>query len=168
MQTIQKKVCVLGDFAVGKTSLIRRYVEGIYDETYLTTVGVVVSRKTIDFPDVTLNLLIWDLAGGYDYVKVGYLRGTAGAFVVCDLTRESTLPALRAYVHALAQVSEHAKVVLLANKADLVDTRVTTDEQLSAMSQELAAPMLVTSARTGYQVEVAFRSLADSLLDHVT
>jgi small GTP-binding protein len=168
MQTIQRKVCVLGDFAVGKTSLIRRYVEGIFDESYLTTVGVVVSRKTITYADASLNLLLWDLAGGQDFYNPSYLGGLAGAFVVCDLTREATLPTLRAYVRVIGQANERAKVILLANKSDLVEMRVTSDEQLNAISQELGSPLIVTSAKTGDQVESAFRTLADSLIGRST
>ncbi len=79
MKTHQKKICLLGDFAVGKTSLIRRYVEGIFDEKYLTTVGVVVSRRMLVREHDSINLLIWDLAGGRDFSHTGYLIGVSGA-----------------------------------------------------------------------------------------
>ncbi|MBK8429800.1 MAG: hypothetical protein IPL28_00260 [Chloroflexi bacterium] len=64
MNTIQKKVCLLGDFAVGKTSLVRRFVEGRFDDRYLSTIGVKISRKTITRAEYILNLLVWDLGRG--------------------------------------------------------------------------------------------------------
>ena len=89
MSAVQKKVCLLGDFAVGKTSLIRRYVEDRFDDKYLSTIGVKISRKIVQRPDYALTLLIWDLAGGDDINQLSrrYLLGAVGAILVCDLTR---------------------------------------------------------------------------------
>lgn len=88
MKVVQKKVCLLGDFAVGKTSLVRRFVEGHFEDKYLSTIGVKVARKSLDRDETKLNLLIWDLVGGNEFSRseTGYLLGTAGALVVCDLT----------------------------------------------------------------------------------
>lgn len=167
MQNYQKKICLLGDFAVGKTSLIRRFVEGRFDENYLTTVGVVVSRKRIDYPEIALNLLIWDLAGGRDFSQSGYLVGVAGALLVCDLTRVTTLAHYRIYANQIRQNNREAKLILLANKSDLDDEREITDEQLHSIAHELSAPLLVTSAKTGEQVDPAFSLLADQLIDPI-
>jgi small GTP-binding protein len=168
MRTIQKKICLLGDFAVGKTSLIRRYVEGIFDDTYLTTVGVVVTRKALTYPDISLNLLIWDLAGGRDFSQSGYLIGVAGAFIVCDLTRATTLTAYHTYSSQVRQLNPNAELILLANKSDLIDARIVSDERLWAMAGELGAPLLFTSAKTGEHVEAAFSCLADSLITRLS
>lgn len=164
MRTIQKKVCLLGDFAVGKTSLIRRYVEGRFDDKYLTTVGVAVSRKTLDYSDLSLNLLIWDLAGGRDYGQSRYLIGVAGALIVCDLTRISTLSAYRSYADQLLRSNPDVQMVLLANKSDLIDEISISEEQLYALAQELDSPLLYTSAKTGDQVNQAFRALSDLII----
>lgn len=163
MPTIQKKVCLLGDFAVGKTSLIRRYVEGRFDDNYLTTVGVVVSRKTVEYPTIKINLLIWDLAGGRDFTESSYLIGTAGAFLVCDVTRATTLASLRINAEQVRQANPSAKLIVLANKYDLLEDRVITEEQLVAIAQSLEASLEYTSAKTGFGVEEAFRSAADAL-----
>ncbi len=163
MRTIQKKVCLLGDFAVGKTSLVRRYVEGRFDDRYLTTVGVVVSRKTLSREDCSLNLLIWDLAGGRDFSQSGYLLGISGALLVCDLSRDTTLAAYRTYAEQVRLINPHVKVVLLANKSDLVEERSVSDEQVNAVARDLRAPVLLTSAKTGENVEAAFRLLGDAL-----
>ncbi len=164
MRTIQKKVCLLGDFAVGKTSLIRRYVEGRFDDKYLTTVGVVVSRKAIIRSDLALHLLIWDLAGGRDFSQSGYLLGAAGALLVCDLTRTSTLATFQEYVTQVRQVNPHIAIVLLANKSDLNEERAISEEQLLSVARQLSSPVLLTSAKTGENVERAFSTLADELM----
>jgi small GTP-binding protein len=163
MRTIQKKVCVLGDFAVGKTSLIRRFVEGVFDDKYLTTVGVVVSRKVVALPDCALHLLIWDLAGGRDYSQTTYLLGVAGVLLVCDLTRAETLTAYSNYADQVRRVNSQAPLLLLANKADLHEQRAIGDELLDACSRELGASLLLTSAKTADNVDAAFSHLAKLL-----
>jgi len=118
MRTIQKKVCLLGDFAVGKTSLVRQFIEGQFDDKYLSTIGVKISRKPMLRADHMLNLLIWDLAGGDDYSKMGshYLRGAVGALIVCDLTRPDTLEALTTYTQQLRDINSETQIVFLGNK----------------------------------------------------
>ncbi len=165
MKRVQKKVCLLGDFAVGKTSLIRRYVEGRFDDKYLTTVGVVVSRKMVEYDDLSLHLLLWDLAGGRDFSQSGYLVGVAGAMIVCDMTRQSTLASYLTYTDQLKQFNPDVRLVFLANKCDLSDERAIAEEQLVALSQEIGSPLFHTSAKTGENVENAFKMLSDLLIE---
>ena len=164
MKTYQKKVCLLGDFAVGKSSLVRRYVEGIFDEKYLTTVGVVVSRKSVILEDHLVNLLIWDLAGGRDFSHTGYLIGVAGVLLVCDLTRYATMATHRIYAEQVRAFNPNASFTLVANKADLAEARTISDEELQAISIELRAPLFITSAKTGEMVESVFNHLAQELI----
>src|SRR5207302_7436931 len=86
--TLQKKICVLGGFGVGKTSLVKRYIESIFSESYLTTVGVKIDKKTVDLTDRIVNLILWDIAGEDDLssLRVAYLRGSAGYLLVADGT----------------------------------------------------------------------------------
>lgn len=163
MRKLQKKVCLLGDFSVGKTSLIRRYVEGRFDDRYLSTIGVKISRKALTREDHLLNLLIWDLAGGNDFSKAGssYLRGASGALIVCDLSREKTVDALTYYAKQLRAINEAAVLIFIGNKADLIEEREISDETLAQVSHEFGARHLLTSALTGRNVETAFHCLAD-------
>ena len=165
MKVVQKKVCLLGDFAVGKTSLVRRFVEGRFDDKYLSTIGVKVSRKTVERPDHQLNFLLWDLVGGNEFSRseTGYLLGTAGALIVCDLTRENTLTALTRYSNQLRAVNPNAKIILLGNKVDLVDQREITDEQLMDVCAITNSEFLLTSAKTGEAVETTFLRLAEKM-----
>ncbi|MEM7117645.1 MAG: Rab family GTPase [Chloroflexota bacterium] len=164
MSVIQKKVCFLGEFAVGKTSLIRRFVEGKFEEKYLSTIGVAVSRKSVQLDNHTVKLLIWDLAGGDDYSNSSYLLGAAGGLISCDLTRVDTLDALTAYHQQLRRVNPKAKVVLIANKVDLEAERAIPEADLTAVAEQLNAPLFYTSAKTGQNVEEAFSSLAEQVL----
>ena len=103
-KTISKKICLLGDFAVGKTSLVQRFVYALFDDKYISTIGVKVSRKTVVLPRedevVELTLMLWDLAGSEEFgrVRASYLRGAVGAVLVCDVTRphDLCLPGTRA------------------------------------------------------------------------
>lgn len=170
MNTIQKKVCLLGDFAVGKTSLVRRFVEGRFDDRYLSTIGVKISRKTMTRAEYILNLLVWDLAGGDEHSDsgTGYLRGAAGALIVCDLTRHETLAGLHHYTRQLRLINAQAHIVLLANKVDLTAERQVSEDELSLLANQLGCPYLLTSAKTGEGVQEAFEQLAHlALNDHV-
>ena len=93
IDTVQRKICMLGGFSVGKTSLVKRYVESIFSESYLTTVGVKIDKKVEQLPDRVVSLVLWDLAGEDDIgsLRMSYLRGSAGYVLVADGTRRSTL-----------------------------------------------------------------------------
>jgi small GTP-binding protein len=173
--TLSKKVCLLGDFAVGKTSLVRRFVYDLFDDQYLSTIGVKVSRKTITVPRqhdmVELTMMLWDLAGSeeFNHMRAAYLRGAAGVLLVGDLTRPATLEALPRYVADIDQLGPRLPLLVAANKADLLgdasgDGQVLQDVQ--SMAQTLAAPLYLTSAVTGSEVEQAFRDLGRMVADY--
>jgi small GTP-binding protein len=168
---LSKKVCLLGDFAVGKTSLVRRFVYDRFDDRYITTIGVKVSRKTVAvvraYGTVELTMMLWDLAGSeeFDRVRASYLRGTAGAVLVCDLTRPETLNSLRTYQENLFNANSEAKLVLAANKRDLTEQQRLGTAQIEAFAAELDIPHYLTSAKTGDEVEQLFRQLGNLLLE---
>jgi small GTP-binding protein len=168
---LSKKVCLLGDFAVGKTSLVRRFVYDRFDDRYITTIGVKVSRKTVAvvraYGVVELTMMLWDLAGSeeFDRVRASYLRGSAGAVLVCDLTRPETLDSLRAYQEDLFSVNPEAQLVLAANKRDLTEQQRLGTAQIEAFAAELNIPHTLTSAKTGDEVEQLFRQLGDLMVE---
>lgn len=163
MAVIQKKICVLGDSAVGKTSLVRRYVEGRFDDKDLSSIGVKISRTSINRGTHILNFLIWDLAKSYNTRAQNYLRGAVGALLVCDLTRYETLDYLLVYANQIRDVNTAVSLVLLGNKLDLKEQRVIKNEALSTVSQALDSPYILTSAKTGRCVATAFTLLADQV-----
>lgn len=170
MRSLSRKVCLLGDFAVGKTSLINRFVYSIFEDKYVSTVGVKVSRKVVTIAriddTVELTMLLWDLAdsGKFQRVQPSYLSGAAGAVLVCDLTRPETLDNLRTYAIDLQRISSKAKLVVAANKHDLVDQHLLTLAQVEAFAVELDLPYYLTSAKTGAAVEMMFQQLGRLLV----
>lgn len=170
MRTVSKKVCLLGDFAVGKTSLVRRFVYDLFDEKYISTIGVKVSRKTVAVPTedrsvVELTMMLWDLAGSEDFSQMrgSYLRGAAGAILVCDLTRPESLTALADYRADLRRVSAEAMLIVVANKCDSSEQSLLL-HQVEAAAAAMNARCYITSARTGENVEEMFRHLARMLV----
>jgi small GTP-binding protein len=171
MTTISKKVCLLGDFAVGKTSLVRRFVYDLFSDKYISTIGVKVSRKTVVVPRthdlVELAMMLWDLGGSeeFDQMRASYLRGASGAVLVCDLTRPDTLDSFRKYADELLRVCPGARLILAANKCDLTDQQRLAPAEVEAVAGALNAPFYVTSARIGEEVEALFRHLGRLLVE---
>jgi len=167
---LSKKVCLLGDFAVGKTSLVRRFVYSIFEDTYISTIGVKVSRKTLLIPrpgdEVELTLLLWDLAGSEEFnrMETTYLRGAAGAVLVWDLTRPETFMRLHAYHRSLLALSPQAQFVLAGNKSDLVTEPGLLTREVELFCQENHIPYFITSAKTGLGVEELFATLGTLLV----
>jgi small GTP-binding protein len=164
--SLSKKVCLLGDFAVGKTSLARRFIYDLFEDKYFSTIGVKVSRKVVAVPrgdaTIELTIMLWDLADSkeFDSIRVSYLRGTAGAVAVCDLTRPSTVDGLYKYSRDLRAINPEAHLILAANKTDLTDQQMVTGPQIEAAALDINAPFYLTSARTGENVDQVFRHLA--------
>jgi GTPase SAR1 family protein len=170
VRQLTKKICLLGDFYVGKTSLVRRFVEGRFDERYLSSIGVKVDRHALPLPapdgDVVLTLMLWDLASGPEGGPLvpSYYRGAAGAVIVCDLTRPDTVPDVGRCAEGLLALNPGAALVFAANKVDLEQNRAVTDDSLAAMAAKTGAPLFYTSAKTGEQVEMMFRELGRLLI----
>lgn len=161
---IQKKICLLGAFAVGKTSLVERFVKSLYSDQYLTTVGVKVDKKPIRLGDEEINLMIWDLAGEDEFQKVRmeFLRGTAGYLLVADGTRQNTVETARLLEQRVAQTIGSLPFVFLLNKADLVN-EWEIDERIMEELRAQGWDVLKSSAKTGESVEEAFQLLAQKL-----
>ena len=163
---ISKKICLLGAFSVGKTSLVEQYVHSIFSDKYLSTVGVKISKKVLNLGGQDVTLVLWDMEGRDEYVdiNVSYLRGAMGFFVVADGTRAETLDAAMAIRKlALEKVGASIPNYLLINKADLVDAWEITEGALKNVEQQ-GVKVLRTSAKTGLAVEEAFSSLTRDML----
>jgi len=163
---LQKKVCMLGAFAVGKTSLTARFVKGIFSEKYHTTIGVKIDKKELMNGAQPLTLILWDLAGEDDFlqVRMSYMRGAAGYLLVVDGTRRATLDtALQLQARVEAAVGT-LPFVLVCNKADLSVGWEVSDERLAAL-QAKGWRIIKTSARNGSGVEEAFSALVERMLE---
>ena len=158
---LQKKICMLGGFSVGKTSLVKRYVESVFSETYLTTVGVKIDKKIVDLGERVVNLILWDVAGEDDIstFKMSYLRGSAGYVLVADGTRPSTLEVAQSLRERVEAEIGRLPFVLLLNKSDLQEQWAVDSSQVDDLRQA-GWSVRSSSARTGEGVEDAFRELA--------
>lgn len=158
---LQKKVCMLGAFGVGKTSLVSRFVTSIFSDKYLTTVGVKIDKKTVTVPSGEMTLMLWDIYGQDEFqtVRDSYLRGASGYLLVADGTRHATLDTATALQQKAEGVVGPVPFLLLLNKADL-DAAWQVDERALWKLAERGWGVLKTSAKTGDGVEDAFARLA--------
>ncbi|MCC6344537.1 MAG: GTP-binding protein [Bryobacterales bacterium] len=162
---IQKKICMVGAYGVGKTSLVKRFVESIFDERYHTTVGVKIDKKRLQMDDGELTLVLWDLAGDDELepLRLSYLRGASGYILVADGCRESTLDIAGDLHSRIAGVHGALPFVLAVNKMDLEAEWRISEDRLARVTA-LGWPLIRTSAKTGAGVDKTFSTLASLLL----
>ncbi len=164
------KVCVLGEASVGKTSLIRRFVDRSFSDSYLSTVGVKISRKlmSVQAPEtdspLDLQLVLWDLEGGpyFSAVSASYLRGARAAIIVGDLTRQDTLDVLPSHADQFLTINPHGVVLVALNKSDLSHPGGSATDVRLERSE--VAIVQKTSAKNGRGVDDLFHSLGTYLI----
>jgi small GTP-binding protein len=165
---IAHKVCLLGSFAVGKTSLVRRFVESLFSDTYQTTVGVKVDKKIVDVHGAPATLVLWDIQGVEEAepLRRSYLKGAHGYLVVCDGTRGETLAQCLEIADKAKTTLGNVPALLIVNKADLKDQWEIPLEVLDGLRGK-GWQILETSAKDGRNVEEAFQLLAASMAGKV-
>jgi small GTP-binding protein len=178
MSIISKKICMVGDFGVGKTSLIRRFIDQQFSDHYLSTIGVKISRKLLPLPSLdgsarSIQLMIWDVEGKTQFQPIApsYLEGAAAAIIVADVNRQETIAHINEHVALINAVNKNSASLMIAlNKIDtLTDTTDIADDELFHGLK--AVPNLVstcfTSAKTGELVGEMFAAIAERLMqDH--
>jgi small GTP-binding protein len=166
------KLVTLGEAAVGKTSLVNKYVTGKFDRDYRRTLGIDISTYDAKIENQLFKLLIWDLAGQdiFRDLRTRYCQGASGGILVFDLTRPQTLETIPRWVEAFREaVGPNPLLILLGNKADLEKNRKVTPEQGEKIAKQLGLFQYnETSAKTGHQVTVAFNTLAKMMYKHHT
>jgi small GTP-binding protein len=165
---LKSKICLVGEKAVGKTSLIRRYVLNMFEEQYVTTIGTRVSKKEarVFLPErdllVDVDLQIWDIMGekGFrELLKEAYFYGANGILAVADLTRRKTLDDLDDWIDGVEQVVGDVPLLIAVNKSDLVSGAQYGEKDIEQVAKAYNAPYLLTSAKSGEHVEDAFRQI---------
>lgn len=158
---IQKKVCLLGAFSVGKTSLIQRYVSSLFSDKYLTTVGVRIDKKQLHINDKGISLMIWDIAGEDEFTSIrpAYLRGMSGYILVVDGTRPSTCDTALGIHNMVHETIGKLPALFAINKADIKDQWQLDARQLN-MLKLTGCPVVETSAKHDAGVEDMFLQLA--------
>jgi small GTP-binding protein len=173
--SLLKKVCMLGDPAVGKTSIIRKYVFNEFSDAYVSTIGTEVSKKEleVDFEDTEhgaklydITLAIWDIIGQKEYRSLisRFYKNASGALIVFDLTRDDTLENIKEWTSSLFGAIGKVPVVFVGNKYDLIDKVNFNQDELLEISVRYSAPWITTSAKNGENVDIAFKKLGEMII----
>ncbi len=163
---IQKKICMLGGFSVGKTSLVARFVHSIFSDKYLTTVGVKIDKKVVRVRDEDVNLMLWDIYGEDEFQKIrmSYLKGSSGYLLVVDGTRKATLDTAFKVQQSAEETLGKIPFLLALNKSDLAESWELEQADLDRL-QSAGWTIVRTSAKTGMGVEEAFLDLAQRMVN---
>ncbi|MBD0344098.1 MAG: GTP-binding protein [Coleofasciculus sp. Co-bin14] len=170
MSILSKKICLIGESGVGKNSLIRRFGEWHFSDEYLSTIGVNISRKTLELPGLKhqdklyLQLLIWSVTGHSQFKAIApsYLRGSSGALAVADVSRPETIEQLPEHIQLFLSINPKGFILIALNKSDLI-----SEDQLTPLIQRVqlqrwegVSGIYKTSAKTGLSVNEIFQQSA--------
>lgn len=172
-RTVKAKVCLVGEIAVGKTSLVRRFSEGSFDERYTTTLGINISKKVVEPTNAPpgsarrVEMVLYDVMGQKKLrpmLAESYFRGAQAILAVWDVMRPETLQELPTWIEMARDVAGPIPVVIASNKMDLAADRNVATEALADLARESGGECFTTSAKTGENVEAAFERLAVELI----
>ncbi len=164
------KLILTGDYQVGKTSLIRRYVKNKFEKDYISTIGVQISKKTVYLSEQTImNFIIWDIGGQVQQMapyRAKFYNGANAAFIIVDRTRPGTLESIEKWYQDIKKsIPRNIPIVIVGNKSDLVDKIVISEEELKEVAKQFGFHYIVTSALTGENVNDAFLYLAYRVIE---
>lgn len=173
MSLISKKICIIGESEVGKNSLLCRFVEHQFSDKYLSTVGVQISRKTLQLQGVNsshqlnIQLLIWSITGhpNFKAITPTYLRGSSGAVVVADLTRPETIERLSEHIQLFLAINPKGFIIVALNKCDLIEQEKLTELTQLQNLEPAVSGIYPTSAKTGLYVNDIFLQIAYKILE---
>lgn len=170
MTTISKKICLIGDFGVGKTSLIRRFVDRQFSDKYLSTVGVKISKKKVDLSEEkSVQLLVWDLEGHTKFKAIApsYLQGSSGAIITADVTRQETIDNMQERLELFLSVNPKGLAIFALNKADLIEAEKVVKLLENVKENQPASVIAVysSSAKTGENVDEMFQIISQKMIE---
>ncbi|NWF97050.1 MAG: GTP-binding protein [Candidatus Thorarchaeota archaeon] len=159
------KLVFLGEGAVGKTSLVGRYVYDSFEGEYLATIGTDIHVKTLEVDGLRVKLVVWDIAGQSDFAQLrkAYYQNASGAFFVFDTTRPETLDRIDDWIEALFAVTGRIPLVIIENKVDL-ESRLRPGQAEQAASK-YHVKVIKTSAKDDTNVETAFREMTVEIME---
>jgi small GTP-binding protein len=169
---LKVKVCLVGEKAVGKTSLIKKFVLDIFDDKYITTIGTKITKKSMVYDqwgkEIHLDLMIWDIMGQASFrslLKDAYFYGAHGILAVADVTRPETVPALHEWLNSTREVVGDVPVVFMANKCDLENEAKVDQAMLDEEFERYHSKSFFTSAKTGDNITDAFQLIGEMIID---
>lgn len=166
MTSIQAKLVLLGDAAVGKSSLVLRFVKKQFFDYQESTIGAAFLTQTVNVGDVAVKFEIWDTAGQERYHSLApmYYRGASSAIVAYDITNRQSFARAKSWIKELrAQGKDNVIIALAGNKVDLADQRQVDTEEAKAYADESEVYFMETSAKTNHNVTEIFELIADKL-----
>jgi Ras-related protein Rab-1A/Rab family protein len=168
------KLCLIGDRAVGKTCLVKRYMMDHFSEEYRQTIGAKVYKKVVKLQlelrekMVEIDMTLWDIMGDLplsDLTDEAYFRGVQGLLVVCDVTRRSTVESLDHWIAAAPESVRDLPMCIIVNKDDLVDEVEVYEDDVFRLGDVFSSSVVMASAKTGNNVQQAFEFLAKSIVE---
>ena len=165
------KICLLGEAAVGKTSLVYRFIENKFRDNYKSTLGVNLLKKDMVLDDYGgVSAQIWDLGGQESFrsLRKLYLEGANGAFVIFDTTKRKTFDKLDEWIQSFKEARGDKPILLIGNKIDLTDKIKVEESEAKEYAETHSMQFTFTSAKTGENVETAFKRLVKTILDEVS
>ncbi|MBD3228928.1 MAG: GTP-binding protein [Candidatus Lokiarchaeota archaeon] len=161
------KILIVGDAGVGKTSIVLRYTNRAFRRSYIPTLGVNITEKTVQLENEAARFVIWDIAGHskYQMMRNHYYEGANGVFLVFDLTRRDSFDNLSDWYQDVKKfLGKNVKGFILANKNDLKKQIKINNSDLKQLKNKLGLDVLKTSALTGENIDQAFEEIAKSLV----
>ncbi len=172
-KSIKRKICLIGEGGVGKTSLIKRFVFDQFSDGYLITIGTKITKKEIVVKNpetqdnLTVTMMIWDIMGqkGFrEILREAYFFGAQGAIAVCDVTRKETLYELEGWIKSMNDITKDVPLVFIGNKCDLTNEAQLTFKDVKDFALKYSEPtVFLSSAKTGVNVNLAFKTLAEKI-----
>ncbi len=169
-KVIKAKVCLVGEFAVGKTSLANRYVHNIFEDRYFATIGAKITKAEIErvgHDSAQVVMTIWDIMGekGFrELLKEAYFEGANAALAVCDLTRPDTMQDLAGWIDAVRRIAGDVPMIIVGNKADLEGQMQIRERDVAAFAKDLGYGHDITSAKSGENVQSTFKRIANRIV----
>lgn len=167
MSIVKKKICMVGDFAVGKTSLAQQFVNQVFSEQYLTTIGVKIDTKTVELSDAReCKAVVWDVAGrdSLTPLQTSYLIGASAFMLVVDITRRDSIDSMKFLIDSVRKELPDVPFIILLNKSDIKDEIILTDRDKDFLKNQ-QWKYVYTSAKTAENVEAAFLQLLELTME---
>ena len=163
------KIILIGNSVVGKSSILQRYIQKVFQESFSSTIGVDFFMKSINIGDKSIKLQLWDTAGTEKFrsITTGYYRGADAAFVVFDLSSKSSFKNLNEWIESYYKYSNpdvEKNVILIGNKSDLVDKIEVTKEEIEKFIKDNNINYFETSAKDGKNIDECFTFIAEKLM----